>query len=624
MVDNLLLLPSPRRLVWTGETYTLPRSGFIVLDGPDVQGLRFTAISLKNALRDRVGLDWELAARTSGTAEQGLVVLSIVPGSVGHVQGYELTITPGRVQVVSNALAGIFYAVQTLVQILQQSGQELPTLRCSDWPDFPSRGVMLDISRDKVPTMKTLFELVDRLASWKINQFQLYTEHAFAYREHPIVWSEASPITGEEILALDAYCRQRFVELVPNQNSFGHMRRWLIHDEYRHLAECPQGFDTDLGHFDEPFTLAPAEPGSLNLLQGLYDELLPHFSSRLFNVGCDETFDLGQGRSKELVAERGVGRVYLDFLLQIYRQVKARGHIMMFWGDIVMKHPELVPELPRDLIALEWGYEADHDFDDHGAIFAQSGLHFYVCPGTSSWNSIAGRTYNALGNLRNAAENGRKHGAVGFLNTDWGDNGHWQPLPISYLGLAYGAAVSWAEEANRDIDISAAISAYAFQDRGEIMGQLAYELGNVHEAAQIPRPNATILFRILQANPEEIAAYAASAEEAAAIGDRLRITLNRIDEAITRLPDNQMEGPDATLIGREFSWTANMQRHACQRAIWALDKYHHREDEALRQYLAADTRALMAEHKAIWHARNRTGGFCDSQARLEKMARLYL
>ena len=97
---------------------------------------------------------------------------------------------------------------------------------------------MLDISRNRVPTMQTLLELVDLLASWKINQLQLYTEHTFAYRNHPIVWADASPMTGEEILALDAYCRERFIELVPNQNSYGHMTPWLIHDQIPAAGRC--------------------------------------------------------------------------------------------------------------------------------------------------------------------------------------------------------------------------------------------------------------------------------------------------------------------------------------------------------------------------------------------------
>ena len=151
-------------------------------------------------------------------------------------------------------------------------------------------------------------------------------------------------MTGEEILALDAYCRERYIELVPNQNSFGHMARWLTHPRYRPLAETQDGFDTPWGHDDYPLSLCPVDPGSMELVRSLFDELLPHFSSRQFNVGCDETIDLGQVRSKAAVEELGTGRVYLDFLLQIYREVKARGRTMQFWGDIIMAHPELVPE----------------------------------------------------------------------------------------------------------------------------------------------------------------------------------------------------------------------------------------------------------------------------------------
>ena len=73
-------------------------------------------------------------------------------------------------------------------------------------------------------------------------------------------------------------------------------------------------------------------------------------------------------------------------------------------------------------------------------------MPWWVCPGTSSWNSLAGRTENCLANLRAAARAGLAHGATGFLNTDWGDNGHWHFLPVSFLGIAAGAALSWHQE----------------------------------------------------------------------------------------------------------------------------------------------------------------------------------
>ena len=232
-------------------------------------------------------------------------------------------------------------------------------------------------------------------------------------------------------------------------------------------------FDVPWGTMKGPFSLAPAEPGSLELIKGLFDEMLPHFTSSMVNVGCDETFDLGYGKSKALCEQYGTGQVYLLYLLSLYANLAGRDKTMQFWGDIILQHPDLVSKLPRDVIALEWGYEADHPFDEHGKAFAASGIPFYVCPGTSAWNTLAGRTDNCLGNLRNAAVNGVKHGAIGFLNTDWGDNGHWQVLPVSYLGYAMGAAYSWSNQTADQVDVKLALSRFAFDDPTGSMGALA-------------------------------------------------------------------------------------------------------------------------------------------------------
>ena len=133
----------------------------------------------------------------------------------------------------------------------------------------------------------------------------------------------------------------------------------------------------------------------------------------------------------------------------------------------MLHRPELIPELPKDLIALNWGYDADHPFAKETKAFGAAKVPFYVCPGTSSWLSISGRSDNAIGNLKSAAENGLKNGAAGFLITDWGDLGHLQYLPVSYLGIAAGAAYSWCLESNRDLPIADALSAHVFRDRGE-------------------------------------------------------------------------------------------------------------------------------------------------------------
>ena len=308
-------------------------------------------------------------------------------------------------------------------------------------------GYHLDISRDKVPTMATLYRIVDILQELGYNQFQLYTEHAFAYRGHEEVWGKASPMTAEEIRALDDYCAKRGIELVPNQNSFGHMERWLKKPSYRHLAEVPDGGvrlpwgDVTIG----PRALCPTDPKTFAFLGGLYDDLLPNFRSKKFNVGCDEVWDLmdpaAQMRSKKALEERGGARLYLDYLLKIHKMVADRRHQMMAWGELVVKHPDLAAELPADVISLQWGYEADSPFEKECATIRKTGRPYYVCPGSSGWNSLSGRTDNMLANVSNAVCNAKRFGASGVLLTDWGDNGHSQPWMTALPSLVYTAAL---------------------------------------------------------------------------------------------------------------------------------------------------------------------------------------
>lgn len=557
--------------------------------------------------------------RVGGRGPSGSVEpeLRIAPGEPRGPQSYRVTIADG-VHVTGADEAGLFYGVCTLHQLLEQG--ELRELELEDWPDLAHRGVMLDISRDRVPTMNALLDLVDRLASFKINQLQLYMEHTFAYRGHERVWRDASPLTPEEIVELDAHCRARHVELVPNQNSFGHMHRWLTHEPYRQLAECPGGVDHPFSPSREPFSLCPTDPKSLELLADLYDQLLPCFTSRLFNVGLDETFDLGLGRSAERCARIGAERVYLEFLGAVHRLVNERGRRMQFWGDIILKRPELIAELPRDAVALEWGYEADHPFDSHAALFAGAGLEFYVCPGTSSWSAIAGRVDNALGNIARAAAAGLGAGAAGLLVTDWGDHGHLQPPLVSWPGFLAAARHGWdARSPVLDGDtLAAQLDRWVFFDRAGVMGRASVALGNAYQATGVTLRNGTILSRLLlDPGPWPVARIPTSLTAAGL--ERARAAVER---AASSLSGARSGRADAALLLREQRWVADALALACgiglARLGPGLDSPLAAVAATERAALAGQMAALIAEHRALWLERSRPGGLDDSAARLER------
>jgi len=596
-MEKLLFLPVPREIKIANQFCNVPSHAGFFISGIDDKNYNFFSEYIKKISQRFTKSQWKLNHRHP--------FFTLVCDDSLNIpkQGYKLTVSHDSIKAESSDASGAYYALCTLKQILIQKTNRLPVLTIEDYPDFKHRGVMIDISRSKVPKMETLFNLIDLLSGWKINQLQLYTEHTFAYKGHEIVWQGCSPITAEEIRKLDDYCKQRFVELVPNQNSFGHFHRWLQHPQYRHLAE-----DTD-----HPYTLCPIDSGSIQLLEDLYQQLLPNFSSNQFNVGCDETV-VGK-RSADAVKKKGEGRVYLEFLLKIYQLVKKHGKTMQFWGDIIQNHPELIPELPDDVIVLEWGYESDHPFKARCEKITKSGLPFYVCPGTSAWNSIAGRTENAIANLTNAARNGIETGAIGLLNTDWGDNGHWQYLPVSYIGFGFGAGVSWCLKSNLDMPVEKTIGLLAFDDSSFHAGHFAYELGNVSTATGIHVSNASPLFCCLLELTTEIPQVALWMRKKG-----IEMAEQQIEKAMSFAKKMKIENDENILIRDEFENAAKLLKHACTRAYMMIERYSYGKEfsKKLISQLIKDAEQIISQHKQLWLKRNRAGGLEESTQLLEK------
>jgi hypothetical protein len=322
--------------------------------------------------------------------------------------------------------------------------------------------------------------------------------------------------------------------------------------------------------------------------------------------------------------------VYLDFVMKLRRMIKARGFTMQFWGDIIQLHPELVPLLPKDVVVMEWGYERSHPFEERCARIRKAGIPFYVCPGTSSWNSLTGRTRNCLGNLKRAARAGLEYGAIGFLNTDWGDNGHWQYLPFSYLGFAYGAAVSWCLAKNARLSVSEAISRYAFEDVTGNMGRATVRLGSLDQiTGELHVTNGTPLACALRAVPlKPVQALSPGAsvpnryphdlhEVISWIGvEATARTIREIETALRQVSQARIKRQDAGLIRDEFINQAAMVRHACRRVrfvlAWGAGKLTAAARRRALKALLAEARDIMKEHRRLWLARNRVGGLSAS------------
>jgi hexosaminidase len=599
LVNPLNLLPPPRSLKFLHGTFTLPKKA--------------------RPPRRRVNSVFKIIQTTRRD----------VPN---HPEGYVLTISPGGIEILFRETGGLRAAAATLRQLLRQYGRRLRCLKIRDWPDFARRGVMLDISRGRVPKLETLLDLAGRLADFKINELQLYTEHTFAYRQYKSVWQSWGALTGAEIRKLDARCRALGIDLVPNQNSFGHLRFFLEDPRLKKLAEVSEPYADASGEFlRRPTTLAPNHPSTLPFLCKLYDELLPNFSSQFFNVGCDETWDLGRDQSRKVCEMKGKGHVYLDFLKKIHHEASRRDKTMMFWGDIVLKYPKLITELAKfsrssrresahfnrsgltsaatsSIIALNWGYEANHPFDREAALFAKSKIPFYVCPGTSTWQTLIGRHDNALVNLRAAAKAGRKHGAIGYLITDWGDGGHPQPLAVSYLPFLAGASLAWNAKGFDERKLVSVLGRDIFQNAK--ITKAVFELGFVHRKLGVNAPNETPLGTIIAAPPpseRELFCRNGLKWFKKISPTNVRATLKEIERRLSVLVEAQVHTKPGRILRRELELAARMAAQSCQFMLWQQAVATGKISEVKRLARAGirELQRLDKDFNALWPLRNK-------------------
>ncbi len=422
----------------------------------------YTAVSLPQVADERLAK----ALKKLPIAQDGAPMRMHLTGGEG--EAYTLSLTKDGVTLTAACEKGAFYGIQTLRQLLDQGA--LPCLHIEDEPDFSYRGFYHDVTRGKIPTMETFEELIDRMAYCKINVFQIYSEHVLDLKEFKPITRRTGCLTAEELRHIDDLCYENFIEFIPSVATFGHLFELLQLEEYRDLQLAEDYQPKNLFWNERVFhhTLDPLNPKSLALVKSMIDQIIPLFRTDKFNICCDETFDLENGRYRG----QDTGKMYTDFVLAIMDYLHEKGKTPMMWSDIMVQHPEYSPAFPKDAYLLTWWYgkggldRVDNWLNSLSST-NPSNPHI-VCPGTNSWARLVENIDQSSVNIPEMARRGKEYHLTGLMNTNWGDWGTPCPIELCTYGFLLGAENAWNAGSPADDAFDAHADALFYRTQGAV------------------------------------------------------------------------------------------------------------------------------------------------------------
>ncbi len=435
LAQNIHILPTPQQVKTHEGQFIWDNDVVLAYDASDTEISQIVTM-LRKDLDQINGKPLQFARGTvKGKHFIELIKTDHLGVSENEDQAYRLTINRNFVRMEATTNTGLFYATQSLKQLyryafLQSKGNEiaLPCVAITDWPNFKIRAWQDDISRGPIVSMDYLKRLIPQMAECKLNAFSLYTEHTFKTKCHPDI-APTDAFTAEEIKELEEFCRPYHIQIIGNQQCFGHFEEILCNPFYSHLA-------------DTKWNLNPAKEETYQFLEDHLREVANAYKSPYFNINCDETESLGQGYAKAHVDSIGSEKVYYQHINRVNRMLRPYRKRVMMWGDIADQHPEILENLDDDIFLIAWSYVDKNDFDDFLKPYKESGRSFFVAPGVSLSERVWPKHYEFRKNISNLCRDGYKNGALGVINTCWDDFGE-SLINSALYGLAWGAEMSW-------------------------------------------------------------------------------------------------------------------------------------------------------------------------------------
>ena len=313
------IIPVPAKLIpATGEFELTPQTTIYAKKAEHVG--RFFAGKINQATGYNI--------QTTNNKKQAGILL-LLDKKVKGDEAYELSVTPTKVTAKASTQRGLFYAMQSFMQLLppqiesskSTTGIEWKAAACQiqDQPRFPYRGTLIDVCRHFF-TIEQLKKHIDVLSMYKINNMHIHLTEDQGWRieikKYPKLtevgaWRETENgrvggyYTQEQLKDLVKYAEERFINIVPEFEMPGHELAaiaaypWL---SCRNVQVKPRSI-----WGIEPIVMCPGKETTFQFLKDVVDEMVQIFPSPLFHIGGDEAprsewakFPLCQKKIQEL------------------------------------------------------------------------------------------------------------------------------------------------------------------------------------------------------------------------------------------------------------------------------------------------------------------------------------
>lgn len=285
---------------------------------------------------------------------------------------------------------------------------------------FRIRGFHLDL-RIQVMKMPALKAFAKQLSENGINTLVMEWEASYPYQQHSVI-SNQYAYTRQEVTDFIAYCNQLKIDVIPLQQSFGHVEYILRHSRYAQLREDEKDY-SQVNPIKEKECRA--------LFSDLYKDLISTHTSQYIHIGGDETYLLGHSAaSKKKADSLGMGRLYGDYIKMLCELVVSLGKRPVVWADIALKYPEALKELPKETIFIDWNYGWALDrFGDHKKL-QESGFEIWGAPAIRSGpdNYFLASWQTHLKNIETFIPQARALNYKGIIMTSWSTSGVYSPV----------------------------------------------------------------------------------------------------------------------------------------------------------------------------------------------------